>query len=54
MSVRYDIEVPCDMSADFWKFLNKNFNVIIIKKQHFIDNNVLEIKIRMIEIKKTK
>lgn len=32
MSVKYNIELSDDISADFWKVMTKNFNVILIKK----------------------
>ena len=51
MSVKYNIEVPHDISADFWKFLNENFNVILLKKQRSIDGDILNIKLKIIENK---
>lgn len=54
MSVKYNIEVPHDISADFWKFLNQNFKVIIIKKQHSVDGDMIEMKLGIIETKYNK
>lgn len=31
MRVKYNIEVPNECAADFWKVLTETFNVILIK-----------------------
>lgn len=32
MTMKYKIEVPNEYSADFWKVLTDNFNIILTKK----------------------
>ena len=48
MSVKYNIELSDNISADFWKVLTKNFNVILIKKQHYIDGKILCIELKIL------
>ena len=52
MSVKYNIELQNDISADFWKLLNENFNVILIRKQHSYDSDTLYIELKILEMKK--
>lgn len=52
MSVKYNIEVPDNTSAEFWKFLNENFNVILIKRQHSADGDTLNIELKIFGNKK--
>lgn len=52
MSVKYNIELPDDISADFWELLNKNFNVILIRKHHSVDGDMLNIKLKITKVKK--
>lgn len=49
MSVKYNIELSDNISADFWKVLTKNFNVILIKMQHYIDGKILCIELQILE-----
>ena len=49
MSVKYNIELADDISADFWKFLNKNFDVVLKRKQHSIDGDTLHIELKIIK-----
>ena len=51
MIVKYKIEVPNELSADFWKLLTENLNVILIKHQHTIDGKTLYIDAKIIGIK---
>ena len=56
MIVKYKIEVPNELSAEFWKLLTKNFNVILTKRQHsvFDDTLYVELKITQEEISNSK
>ena len=49
MSVKYNIELADDISADFWKCLNENFDVVLIRKQHSIDGDTLHIELKIIK-----
>ncbi|MBR3597025.1 MAG: hypothetical protein IKL47_08650 [Clostridia bacterium] len=49
MRVKYNIEVLNECATDFWKVLTETFNVILIKKQHSIDGEILKIEIKIIE-----
>ena len=51
MSVKYNIEVLDDISADFWRFLNINYNVVLIRKHHSIDGDTLQIELKIVEMK---
>ena len=51
MSVKYNIEIPNEISADFWELINKSFNVILLKKQHSVDGDILNVKLKIIERK---
>ncbi len=51
MSVKYNIELPNEISADFWELINNNFNVILLKKQHSVDGDTLNVKLKIIERK---
>lgn len=51
MSVNYNIEVPNEYSADFWKLLTDNFNVILTKRQHSPNCEVLYVELKIIESK---
>ena len=56
MIVKYKIEVPNELSAEFWKLLTKNFNVILTKRQHsvFGDTLYVELKITQEEMSNSK
>ena len=56
MIVKYKIEVPNELSAEFWKLLTKNFNVILTKRQHSVlgDTLYVELKITQEEISNSK
>lgn len=49
MTVKYSIEVPNEFSTSFWKLLTENFNVVLTKRQHSADGEILYIEL---EIKK--
>lgn len=51
MMVKYKIEVPNEVSADFWKVLTEKFNIILIKKQHCIDSEKINIDVKVINSK---
>lgn len=51
MSVNYNIEVPNEYSADFWKLLTDNFNVILTKRQLSPNGEVLYVELKIIESK---
>lgn len=51
MSVNYDIEVPNEYSADLWKLLTDNFNIILTKRQHSPNGEVLYVELKIIESK---
>ena len=51
MIVKYKIEVPNELSADFWKVLTENFNVILTKKQHSADGEIINIDVKVINSK---
>lgn len=44
---KYTIEVQNECSADLWKILTKNFNVILAKRQHSIDGEILYIELKI-------
>ncbi len=48
MTVKYTIEVPNECSADLWKLLTENFNVILTKRQHSADGEILHIELKII------
>lgn len=47
MTVKYSIEVPNECSADLWKLLTKNFNVILTKRQHSAASEILYIELKI-------
>ncbi len=51
MTVKYNIEVPNEYSADFWELLTDNFNVILTKRQHSPNGEVLYVELKIIESK---
>ena len=51
MIVKYKIEVPNELSADFWKVLTENFNVILTKNQHSIDGETLYVGVTVTDTK---
>ena len=51
MNINYTIDVPNEYSADFWKLLTDNFNVILTKKQHSINGEKLHIELKILDTK---
>lgn len=47
MTVKYTIEVPTECSADLWKLLIEEFNVIITKRQYSADGEILHIELEI-------
>ena len=47
MIVKYKIEVPNELSADFWKLLTENFNIVLTKRQYSIDGETLYVDINI-------
>ena len=47
MIVKYKIEVPNELSAEFWKVLTENFNIVLTKRQHSIDGETLYVDINI-------
>lgn len=49
MIVKYTIKVkvPNECSASLWKILTENFNVILTKKQHSTDGEILYIELEV-------
>ena len=47
MTVKYTIEVPNECSANLWKLLTENFNVILTKRQHSLDGETLCIELKI-------
>lgn len=48
MIVKYTIKVPNECSASLWKILIENFNVILTKRQHSADGEILHIELIII------
>lgn len=48
MTVKYTIEVPNECSTELWKLLTENFNVILTKRQHSADGEILYIELKII------
>ena len=48
MTVKYKIEVPNELSADFLKILTENFNIVLTKRQHSIDGEKINIDVKVI------
>ena len=51
MNINYTIEVPNEYSADLWKLLKDNFNIILTKRQHSSNGEVLYVELKIIEPK---
>lgn len=51
MSVKYNIEIPNDYSADFWKILTNEFNVMVINRKHTIDGETLCLEVKILNSK---
>lgn len=47
MTVKHTIEAPNECSADLWKILTENFNVILTKIQHSADGEKLYIELEI-------
>ena len=47
MTVKYTIEVPNECSAELWKLLTGNFNVILTKRQHSADGEILYVELKI-------
>ena len=52
MKVKYKIEVPNELSANFWKVLTEKFDIILTKRQHSLDGETINIDVTITEIKK--
>ena len=51
MTVKFKIEVPIELSADFWKIQTEIFNIVLTKRQHSIDGEKINIDVKVINIK---
>ena len=51
MSVNYNIEVPNECSADFWRLLTDNFNIILTNRQHSPDGENLYVELQIVKSK---
>lgn len=51
MSVKYSIEMPDNCSANFWKILTNEFNVVLISRTHTIDGESLCVKVKILNSK---
>ena len=51
MTIKYTIEVPNECSANLWKLLTENFNVILTKRQHSIEGEIINIDVKITDIK---
>lgn len=51
MSVKYSIEMPDNCSADFWKILTNEFNVVLISRKHTIDGETLCVEVKILDSK---
>jgi len=51
MTVKYNIEMPNKYSAELWKFLTENFNVVLTKRQHSINGKILHFELKIIDTK---
>lgn len=47
MTVKYTIEMPNKYSADLWKLLIDNFNVILTKRQHSTGGEILYVDLEI-------
>ena len=47
MTLKYNIEVPSEYSAELWKALTNKFNVILTKRQHSIDGEKIYIELKI-------
>lgn len=47
MTLKYNIEVPSEYSAELWKALTDKFNVILTKRQHSIDGEEIYIELKI-------
>lgn len=51
MSVNNNIEVPNEYSADFWRLLTDNFNIILTKRKHSPDGENLYVELQIVKSK---
>lgn len=51
MTAKYNIEVPNECSADFWKTLTEKFDIILTRRQHTVDGETLYIDGKIIKTK---
>ncbi len=51
MSVKYSIEMPDNCSANFWKILTNEFNVVLISRKHTIDGESLCVEVKILNSK---
>ena len=54
MSVKYSTEMPDNCSADFWKILTNEFNVVLISRKHTIDGETLCVEVKILDSKQQK
>ena len=47
MTVKYTIEIPNECSAELGKLLTEKFNVILTKRQHSADSEILYIELKI-------
>ena len=51
VSVKYSIEMPDNCSANFWKILTNEFNVVLISRTHTIDGESLCVEVKILNSK---
>lgn len=51
MTVKYNIEVPNECSADFWKTLTEKFDIVLTRRQHSVDGETLYIEGKITKIR---
>ena len=51
MNVKYNIEASNVCSAELWKILTDNFNIVLTKRQHSVNGETLYIDVKIIEMK---
>ena len=51
VSVKYNIEMPDNCSANFWKILTNNFNAVLISRKHTIDGKTLCVEVKILDSK---
>lgn len=51
MTVKYNIEVTNECSADFWKMLTEKFDIVLTRRQHSVDGETVYIEGKIIKNK---